>query len=357
MIKYIAKHRHMITAFVVILLLGGMIYFGAKVNRLKDVHLQKGSYTGSAMGTVVKKSIYVDNTSQSQQINRQIDECLTELEEQISVRVTDSAVSKCNANYVAGDVFAISPNILEYLGQEIQISKETGGAYSPCIRPLASLWGIEDGNTLIPDDEVIKETLEAVNVDNVEITDNGVILHAENMSIDFGASGKGIACDEVAKLLAGSDIQGAVIAIGGSILVYGDKGDGRNWHVGIQDPRAETGEVLGILEVEGGKVVSTSGDYEKYFEQDGKRYHHILDPHTGYPAESGLISVTIISDSGFLSDTMSTACFVMGLEDGMAYAEEKGVEAVFITEEKEVHVTSGIKKWFRLQTNDYDLVK
>lgn len=355
MIRFIAKYRHMITALAAILMLGGMIYFGVKMNRLKDVHVVKGSYAGSAMGTVVKKSIYTNNTFQGEQVNKRIDDCLEKLEGKISVRLTDSEISKCNANYAVDDVFPISSDILEYLRQEIQISEETKGAYSPCIRPLADLWGIEDGSTRIPDEDVIKKTLEAVNAENMEIVDNGVILHAENMSIDFGASGKGIACDEAAKVLMDSDIQGAVISIGGSILVYGDKGDGRKWHVGVQDPRAPEGEVLGIIEVEGGKVVSTSGDYEKYFEQDGKRYHHILDPATGYPADSSLISVTIISDSGFLSDALSTACFVMGLEDGMAYAEEKGAEAVFITAGKEVYVTSGIKEQFQLRVDGYDL--
>lgn len=357
MIRFIAKHRHLITAVVAIVFLSGMIYFGIKMNKIRDMHVESETYAGTAMGTAVKKSIYSENTYQSEQINKQIDNCLKELEKQISVRVNDSEISMCNINYAVGGVYQLSPNILEYLRQEIQISKETKGAYSPCIRPLTSLWGIEDGDALIPEDNLIKKVLEVVNTDDVEIADEGIILHGENMGIDFGASGKGIACDELAKVLMDTDIQGAVISIGGSILVYGDKGDGKKWHIGIQDPRDKEGEVLGIVDIAGGKVVSTSGDYEKYFEQDGKRYHHILDPATGYPAESGLISVTIISDSGLLSDVMSTACFVMGLEDGMAYAEEKEVDAVFVTDKKEVYVTSGIKKHFRLQADNYDLVK
>ena len=357
MIRFFAKHRHLITAVVVIIFLSGMIYFGVRMNKIRDMHVESETYAGTAMGTAAKKSIYSENTYQCEQMNKQIDECLRHLENQISVRVVDSEISMCNANYAVNGIYQLSPNIVEYLRQELQIAEETKGAYSPCIRPLTSLWGIEDGDTLVPSEDVVEETVKDVNIDNMELADNGVILHEENMGLDFGASGKGIACDEVAKLLMDSDIHGAVISIGGSILVYGDKGDGKDWHIGIQDPRDKEGEAVGIVDIAGGKMVSTSGDYEKYFEQDGKRYHHILDPATGYPAESGLISVTIISDNGLLSDAMSTACFVMGLKDGMAYAEEKGVEAVFITEKKDVYVTSGIKKKFRLQADGYNLVK
>lgn len=357
MIRFIAKHRHLITAVVVIVFLSGMIYFGIRMNQIRDMHVQSDTYAGTAMGTAVKKTIYSENTYLSEQVNKQIDDRLTELENQISVRIVDSEIVKCNNSYAVDGVFKLSSNILEYLRQELEIFEETKGAYSPCIRPLSRLWGIEDGNTTIPEDSEIRNALLTVDAGSLEITDRGVIFHEGDMALDFGASGKGIACDEIAKLLMDSDIQGAVISIGGSILVYGDKGDRKNWHIGIQDPRGKEGEVLGIVDFAGGKVISTSGDYEKYFEQDGKRYHHILDPATGYPAESGLISVTIISDSGLLSDAMSTACFVLGLEDGMVYAEEKGVEAVFVTDKKEVYVTSGLGKRFRLKADDYDLVK
>lgn len=153
------------------------------------------------------------------------------------------------------------------------------------------------------------------------------------------------------------EIRGAVISVGGSIAVYGSKGNGKEWHIGIQDPRGEEGDILGVVDLSGSKMIATSGDYEKFFEADGKRYHHILDPATGYPADNDLISVTVISDSGFLSDALSTACFVMGLEKGMDYVDKKEVDAIFVTKNKEVYVTKNIKKSFRLQADDYKLVK
>lgn len=357
LIKYIAKYRHIITAIVAILFLGSMVYFGIKTSQIKNIPVDSDVYSGKAMGTAVKKTIYSETKELNEEANILINSRLKEFENQISVRVIDSEVDRCNRNYAAGGVFQLSDNILDYLKQEMQICEETNGAFSPCIRPVSSLWGIEDGDTDVPMDEQIQSALQHSNPEDMEITEDGIIFHESGMAFDFGAVGKGAACDEVAKTLEQAKVQGAVISIGGSVLAYGDKGDGKEWHIGIQDPRAEEGEVFGVVDVNGNQVISTSGDYEKYFEKGGKRYHHIFDPATGYPADSGLISVTIISESGFMSDALSTACFVMGLEDGMDYAQKKGVEAVFVTTEKKVYVTPGIQKKFRLKAENYELEK
>ncbi len=337
--------------------IGAMVYFGVRMNRLRDMDVQSETYAGTAMGTALKKTIYAEDINQSDQVNKQIDDCIGSLEKQISIRIADSEISKCNANYAVDGIYPLSPNVLKYLKREIQISEETDGAYSPCIRPLVDVWKIEEHGNVVPEPNAIEDALKAVNTDDVEVVDTGVILHGENMALDFGASGKGIACDEVAELLKNTQVQGAVISIGGSILAYGNKGDNKDWHIGIQDPRDKDGEVVGIIDTEGNKIISTSGDYEKYFEQDGKRYHHILDPATGYPADNGLISVTVVSSSGIDSDILSTACFVMGLENGLKYVQEKGAEAIFITAQKKIYVTDGLRKKFRLKADGYELVK
>lgn len=360
LIRYIAKYRHIITAVIAVLFIGSMVYFGIRSKNKLDVSMQSKSYSGEAMGTAIKKTLYITDSSSSDEMDKiddMIDDCLKNLENQISVRIAESEVASCNRNYAVGGRNKLSGNVIAYLKDEIQINKETKGAFSPCIRPIAELWGIEDGQTLVPDDTTIAEVLERTNADNIGIIEDSIVFYADGMAIDFGAVGKGIACDEVAEQLKTANVRGAVVSIGGSILAYGDKGDDKPWHIGIQDPRAEEGEMFGVVDVKGNKVISTSGDYEKYFEQDGKRYHHIFNPATGYPADSGLISVTIISESGFLSDALSTACFVMGLEEGIAYAEEKNVDAIFVTTDKKVYVTKEIRKSFRLQSNDYKLEK
>lgn len=357
MIRFIAKHRHVFTAIIVIFCIAALIFLGVRTQNMKKQNVDSETFSGKAMGTAIKKTIYAENAAVRTQVDDQIDDCLQELENQISVRVDDSEVSKCNRNYAVDGLYQLSDDLLGYLKQEMEIYKETNGAFSPCIRPISDLWGIEDGDQEVPTQESIVEVLDSTNPVNIEIQEDGIVFHAEHMAIDFGAVGKGIAGDRIFDLLSDSNVEGAVVSIGGTIAVYGNKGNGKPWHIGIQDPRAAEGEVLGVLNTAGNTFISTSGDYEKYFEADGKRYHHIFDPATGYPAESGLISVTIIGDSGFLSDALSTACFVMGLEKGMAYAEEKGVEAVFVTADKEVYVTKGIKKNFNIQADDYELKK
>ena len=180
------------------------------------------------------------------------------------------------------------------------------------------------------------------------------IYIGDKCTLDLGAVGKGIACDVVQDYLKKQkEVSGAVIAVGGSILLYGSKADGSDWNVAVQNPRGQDGEAMGVLSLSDTTNVSTSGDYEKYFTQDGKRYHHILDPSTGYPADSGLISVTIVSDSGLLSDGLSTACFVLGKEKGEKLLETYGAEGVFIDQNKKVTVTKGLKDKFTILNKEY----
>lgn len=333
----------------------GLLLFGTRKEYVKSGTYQAYSYTTIAMGTGIKKTIYSEDATKSEQVNFAIDECLKELENRISVRIANSEIASCNRNYAVDGVYPLSETVRGYLQQEFQICEETDGAFSPCIRPISTLWGIEEGETEIPEDSLIQETLAHTRPEKIELTQDGIIFQESGMAIDLGAVGKGIACDEVNKVLAEYDVRGAVVSIGGSIAVYGDKGKREVWHIGIQDPRGKENTMLGVLTAKKGMVISTSGDYEKYFMADGRRYHHIFDPSTGYPADSGLISVTIISDSGFLSDALSTACFVMGLERGMEYAAKKGAQAIFVTSGREVYVTKGLKHAFKLQAEGYVL--
>ena len=173
----------------------------------------------------------------------------------------------------------------------------------------------------------IKEALKTVGTDKVQAQGH-TLTASEGTLLDFGAIGKGFACDLIHTYLQETDINGAVISVGGSIVAFGDynkKGD--KWRIAITHPR-KADEYLGVISLDEG-FVSTSGDYERYFEKDGKRYHHIFDAETGYPSESGLVSVTVVCDNGLLSDALSTACFVLGKDEGMKLAEKYGASAVF----------------------------
>lgn len=179
------------------------------------------------------------------------------------------------------------------------------------------------------------------------------------MALDLGAIGKGAACDAALECYRQSDVKAAVVAVGGSVGLYGTKPDGQAWRVSVRDPADAGG--LGVLDLPGG-FVSTSGSYEKFFEQDGKTYCHLLDPRTGFPAESGLASVTVwcppdmeAGYPGALSDGLATACFVLGLEDSIPLLEQYGAQALFVDEEGWVTVTAGLREHFTLTAEGYTL--
>ena len=351
---------------------------------------QEYSKTAFVMSTVLSEKIYG-----TKDVTQDIKEELDKLEkDQLSWREDHSVVSKINADAQKGIKTKLDSDMTSWVEDSLELAKRSNGAFDPTIGRLTRLWNIEGDNPKVPSKQEIKNTLEdtgytkihlekvesqntantIMNVDK-DIKDNTAknketsedtskntntndsvssIYIGDKCTLDLGAVGKGIACDVVQDYLKKQkEVSGAVIAVGGSILLYGSKADGSDWNVAVQNPRGQDGEAMGVLSLSGTTNVSTSGDYEKYFMQDGKRYHHILDPSTGYPADSGLISVTIVSDSGLLSDGLSTACFVLGKEKGEKLLETYGAEGVFIDQNKKVTVTKGLKDKFTILNKEY----
>ncbi len=352
--RWFVRNRRALSRIALFLCLAFLVWYGWRFHSVKRKRCVADTFPGIAMGTTVKKTIYSENSRINQEADEAIDACLKELEETISVRDPHSELSLLNANYVTGGINRLSELLYSCIEREIEIRKETDGAFSPCIRPVSELWGIEDGNGRVPEQGQLKKALTLSDPDQMELTENGLVFHQYGMKLDLGAVGKGLACDRIAGLLRGRKVQGAVVSVGGSVAVIGDKGKLEAWHVGIQDPRGKEGDMLGVLTCEEDAMISTSGDYEKYFEVDGKRYHHIFDPSTGYPADSGLISVTVVSGNGFLSDALSTACFVMGLDRGMEYVRSRKAEAIFVTSDRKVIVTKGLKHSFSVTAKGYE---
>ena len=369
---------------------------------------QEYSKTDFVMSTVLSEKIYG-----TKDVTQDIKEELDKLEkDQLSWREDSSVVSKINADAQKGTKTKLDSDMTSWVKDSLELAKRSNGAFDPTIGRLTRLWNIEGDNPKVPSKQEIKNTLKdtgytkihlekvesqntvntkknvdkdikdntdknenvtkdtannmiddaALNEETSETTDKKIsrdeavssIYIEDQCTLDLGAVGKGIACDVAQNYLKQQkEVSGAVIAVGGSILLYGNKADGTSWNVAVQNPRGQDGEAMGVLSLSGTTNVSTSGDYEKYFMQNGKRYHHILDPSTGYPAESGLISVTVVSDNGLLSDGLSTACFVLGKEKGQKLLETYGAEGIFIDQNKKVTVTKGLKDKFTILDEEY----
>lgn len=317
--------------------------------------------TNFVMDTVLQETIYG-----SEDVTKEIADRLSEIETgQLSWREENSEVAQINTRCGEGESVVMSDDFYHWTEVSLDLAKKSGGAFDPTIGNLTRLWNIEGENPSVPAQADIDEALKHVGYGyiNIEETDKTISM-AQGCTLDLGAVGKGIACDVTRDYLEGQDgVSGAVVAVGGSILAYGSKPDGSDWKVAIQDPEKEEGEYMGVLSLPGTVCVSTSGDYEKYFIQDGKRYHHILDPATGYPSESGLSSVTVVcpdegewkDDAGLLSDGLCTACFVLGREKGMKLLEQYGMEGVFIDKDKNVSVTDGIADSFEILNEEYQI--
>lgn len=311
------------------------------------------SYTDFAMGTTISEQIYG-----KKDLTKDIFLELQSLENNlISWRVENSEISNLNKSAGSDKRSKLSSSTEEYLKKVLQLSKDSDGALDPTIGQIARLWDIGGDNPKVPKQKEIDELLPYMGYKNLDVNDDGALI-PKGFKIDLGAVGKGIGCDISKEILEKNDVDGAVISVGGSILVYGQKPDKSPWKIAITDPRGEDDtSVLGGLTIDKECYISTSGDYEKYIMQDGIRYHHILDPSTGYPADSDLISVTIVCDNGLLSDGLSTACFILGLEKSQTLLEKYNAEAVFVDKDKNVYVTDGLKDVFDLTNDNYKIVK
>ena len=311
-----------------------------------------------AMGTVISQNIYGGD---GEETAAQVLDLIKKLENQISWRIDNSSVAAINRAAGTEAVVEVEEDLAEWITLCQQVYEKSGGALDLTVGPASRLWDIGGENPHVASEEEIEKILPMIDGSSLIVNGNQITFTTEDGQLDLGAVGKGIACDVIKEYLEekyGTGIDGTFSA-GGSVLIYGSKPNKEPWKIGIQDPRGEDGSYMGALslgnEESGSVCVSTSGDYEKYIEEDGVRYHHILNPKTGAPAESDLISVTVISQSGLLSDALSTACFVSGTDEALKIAEEFGAEVILINQEKEVILSEGAKTMFSLLEKEYQI--
>ena len=285
-----------------------------------------------AMGTIISQKVYGDNSAKHIE---KITALINGLDNEISWRNDKSAVAELNKEKTVA-----SAQVVSIVKKSLDVSKNCEGVFDISVAPVVKLWNIGEEGERIPSEAEIEKALTNVDYTKIQIDGNSITL-SESAEIDLGAVGKGAACDNVMTYLKASDVKGAVISVGGSIVAYGDynkKGD--SWKIAVKHPRSDS-EYLGVLSLKEG-FVSTSGDYERYFEKDGKRYHHIIDATDGYPADSGLLSVTVVCDSGLLSDALSTACFILGYEKSLPLLEKYTASAIFVDSDMKISTVGDI---------------
>jgi FAD:protein FMN transferase len=298
------------------------------------------------MGTVISQKSF---GSKAQKALEEVDARMIEIENRMTINAPGSETDKLN-NQAGKSEVKLSPDVIHVLSVAKKYAELSDGAFDVTVGPLVQAWGIFTDHARIPEQNEIDELKKLVGNNGLTVDEknNTAKLAREGQIADLGGIAKGYAGDEAIRIYKENGLKAAYVNLGGNVVVMGKKPDGTEWNVGVQNPRGVNGQIVGILKVSDKAVVS-SGDYERFFEQDGKRYHHIIDPKTGYPSESDLMGTTIVTESSTVADALSTSTFVLGLEKGMKLVENlKGVEALFITKDKKIYITPGLKDKFTL---------
>ena len=303
-----------------------------------DENAEPNSRTVFAMDTVMELSAYGADDALMEAAEQEI----LGLESRLSVTDAGSEIYALDHNGLA----ELSPDTTELMQTALEMCERTDGALDVSIYPVLRAWGFTTGSYQVPTQEEIENLLTQVDYRKVTL-ENGTASIAQGMEVDLGSVAKGYTGDQVSQLLREGGVTSALLNLGGNVQLVGGKPDGSDWRGAGQDP--ESDGYLGGLSLRG-KAAITSGGYERYFVgDDGEVYWHIIDPATGAPARSGLISVTVIGDRGVVCDALSTALFVMGLDKAAEYWRRYGdFEAVFVAEDGSVAITSGLQDCFTL---------
>jgi len=250
----------------------------------------------------------------------------------------------------------VSEDTYSLLSRALYWSEYTSGAFDVTIGAVSSLWRDNGDFIILPNPIDIQEQLQTVGHEKVTLEREGhSVLLAEGTQVDLGSIAKGHALDAVTELLIERSVAHALLDFGGDIHVIGQRPEGSDWRIGIQSPHIGDNDLAAIVTLSDLSVMTTGG-YERFFEQDSIIYHHILDPQTGYPAQSGLLSVTVIAQSSTDADALSTAGFVLGLEKGMNLIEElENFEGIFITEDNVIHITTGLQDTVDVNNPNFSL--
>lgn len=348
---------YLIIVLIVVTLLAGCTT--PTKNETKIQEIEPVAETTFLMGTMIKITVY--DEVKDKEIFKKVFDRISEIEDRMTINKQTEKSEIIQLNNSAGKAYSkLSPDTFYVLEKAKYYSELSKGKFDITIGPLVKLWNIGTEIAEIPEENKIKNTLLLINYNNLILdkANSSAKLNRPGMMVDLGAIAKGYAADEAAKILRDAGIKHAIVNLGGNIVTLNTKPDGTNWRLGLQDPFEQRGDYMGVVKLNDQTLVS-SGTYERYFELNGKRYHHILNPQTGYPEDNSLVSVSIITKVSIDADALSTSVFLLGLSEGMKLIESiPGTEAIFITSDKKVYTSSGINEGnFEIIKDEYQLQK
>lgn len=347
------KKRLLISLMVAgLMILGGCSGLGQKKNPSDTAKEKESASTqeNSATKEIFAMDTYMTLTAYGSKADNAVAAAVKEiqrLDKLLSTNTSTSEIAKINAD----DGGTVSQDTAYLIEKSIQFYKETEGAYDITVYPIVKGWGFTTGDYKVLSDSQIKPLLQLVGTDKLVLDKKAsqVSFKKKGMQIDLGTIAKGYTSERIMNIFKSYEVKSGMVSLGGNVQVLGTKPDGSSWRVAIEQPEknASATSYIGVLETKD-KAVTTAGGYERYFEKNGKTYHHIFDPSTGKPAESGLISVTVICDDGTDADGLDTPLFVMGKKKAVSFwkKHKKEFDMILIDNKKKIYVTEGISEAF-----------
>ena len=298
------------------------------------------------MDTSITVTLYTDKKT-AERVFGECRQILSEYDALWSRTVAESDIGRFNA---AQNSLKLDSRTASLIAKAMQVTQNTNGAFDITVAPLVNLWQESEEKGTLPTNDEMQAALSLVGMQSITISDSTLTKSNKDVQIDLGGIGKGAAISALIAHLETCNIRGGLVSFGSNVAVFGEKPDGKPYRIAIKNPKTES-QYAGVLELKAGQILSVSGDYERYYTIDGEKYHHIIDPQTGYPSASGLCSVAVICSDGALADALSTALFVMGEEKARAFYESKiyDFEAVFIDQSGNVTTTQGLADVFEVQ--------
>lgn len=305
-----------------------------------------------AMNTVIEQKWYGESADT---VYTGMETKTREIESVLSLHLSQSEIAAINENAGVQPV-EVSQRTFDLLQRAKELSEQSDGAFDITIAPVVELWGITSDHPHVPTDEELAQAMALMGLEDLVLDEEActAYLTRPGMAIDLGGIAKGWTADQLREYARELGAERGYVSLGGNLMIIGERPDGDPFKFGLRDPQGDASTYLGTVTLKDGYTMATTGGYERYFEEDGIRYHHVLDPRTGYPADSDLLSVAVISKDGTLADYLSTTLFVQGLEAAKAAAGSEDYALVMVDQENNVWISGSLRGNFEPHETDAD---